>query len=139
MASVIVVAAWSSAGFNTLLYLTGLEGVSNDVREAARIDGATSWQVFWHIEGPLISPTFFFITITTALFVNNDIFGVINILTRGGPYSSTTNVIYYLYERGFKFFQAGEASALAMMIVVVYLAITWLQFRFSERKVHYGG
>ena len=139
MASVIVVAAWSSAGFNTLLYLTGLEGVSNDVREAARIDGATSWQVFWHIEWPLISPTFFFITITTVLFVNNDIFGVINILTRGGPYSSTTNVIYYLYERGFKFFQAGEASALAMMIVVVYLAITWLQFRFSERKVHYGG
>lgn len=138
MASVIAVAAWSSAGFNTLLYLTGLEGVPRDVQEAAKLDGASPWQVFLHIEWPLISPTFFFIVITTVLFVNNEIFGVINILTKGGPYSSTSNVIYYLYERGFRFFQAGEASALAMLLVVVFLLVTWIQFKVGEKKVHYG-
>jgi multiple sugar transport system permease protein/sn-glycerol 3-phosphate transport system permease protein len=138
MASVIVVAAWSSISFNILLYLTALEGIPNDVRDAARLDGSSEWQVFRHIEWPLISPILFFIVLTTILFVNNDIFGVINIMTQGGPYSSTTNVLYYLYERGFKFFQAGEASALAVTLVAVSLFLTWLQFRFGERKVHYG-
>jgi multiple sugar transport system permease protein/sn-glycerol 3-phosphate transport system permease protein len=138
MGSVIVVAAWSSVGFNVLLYLMALEGIPKDVQEAARLDGSSDWQVFRHIEWKLISPVFFFIVLTTILFVNNDIFGVINIMTKGGPYSSTTNVLYYLYERGFKFFQAGEASALAVSLVVVYLLMSWLQFRFGERKVHYG-
>ncbi|MDQ3442766.1 MAG: sugar ABC transporter permease [Chloroflexota bacterium] len=138
MASVIVVAAWSSIGFNILLYLTALEGIPRDVRDAARLDGASEWALFRGIEWPLISPTFFFIVLTTVLFVNNEIFGVINILTHGGPYSSTTNVLYYLYERGFRFFQAGEASALAITLVGFFLLVTWIQFRVGERKVHYG-
>jgi multiple sugar transport system permease protein len=138
MASILLVAAWSSIGFNILLYLTALEGIAPDVREAARLDGANDVQLFFSIEWPLISPTFFFIVLTTILFVNNDIFSVINILTKGGPYSSTSNVLYYLYERGFKFFQAGEASALAMLLVAFFVLVTWIQFRVGERKVHYG-
>jgi len=138
MASVIVVADWSSIGFNILLYLTALEGIPHDVRDAARLDGASEWALFRGIEWPLISPTFFFIVLTTVLFVNNEIFGVINILTHGGPYSSTSNVLYYLYERGFRFFQAGEASALAITLVGFFLIVTWIQFRVGERKVHYG-
>lgn len=137
MASVIVVAAWSSIGFNILLYLTALEGIPRDVRDAARLDGASEWALFRSVEWPLISPTFFFIVLTTVLFVNNEIFGVINILTHGGPYSSTANVLYYLYERGFRFFQAGEASALAISLVGFFLVVTWIQFRVGERKVHY--
>lgn len=139
MASVIVVAAWSSLGFNILLYLASFGGIARDVREAARLDGASGWRLFRDIEWPLISPTFFFVVLTTVLFVNNDIFSVINIMTKGGPYSATTNVLYYLYERGFKFFQAGEASALAMVVVTIYLLVTWLQFKVGERRVHYGG
>lgn len=138
MASIILVAAWSSIGFNILLYLTAIEGIPHDIRDAARLDGASDLRVFLTVEWPLISPTFFFIVLTTVLFVNNDIFSVINILTRGGPYSSTSNVLYYLYERGFKFFQAGEASALAMMLVVFFLVVAWVQFRIGDRKVHYG-
>nr|MBA2520711.1 sugar ABC transporter permease [Chloroflexia bacterium] len=139
MAAIIVVAAWSSLGFNILLYLAALGGIAPDVRDAARIDGASAWRLFRDVEWPLISPTFFFVVLTTILFVNNDIFGVINIMTKGGPYSATTNILYYLYERGFKFFQAGEASALAMVIVTIYLLVTWMQFRVGERRVHYGG
>jgi multiple sugar transport system permease protein/sn-glycerol 3-phosphate transport system permease protein len=138
MASIIVVAAWSSIGFNILLYLTAIEGIAPDVRDAARLDGASDLRVFLNVEWPLISPTFFFIVLTTVLFVNNDIYSVINILTKGGPYSSTSNILYYLYERGFKFFQAGEASALAMMLVAFFLVVTWIQFRIGEKKVHYG-
>jgi multiple sugar transport system permease protein/sn-glycerol 3-phosphate transport system permease protein len=138
MGSVIAVAAWSSIGFNILLYLTALEGIPRDVRDAARLDGSGEWALFRYVEWPLISPTFFFVVLTTILFVNNEIFGVINILTRGGPYNSTSNVLYYLYQRGFSFFQAGEASALAMCLVGFFLIVTWIQFRLGERKVHYG-
>lgn len=139
MASILLVAIWSSIGFNILLYLTALEGIAPDIRDAARLDGANDLRLFVTVEWPLISPTFFFIVLTTVLFVNNDIFSVVNILTKGGPYSSTSNVLYYLYERGFKFFQAGEASALAVMLVVFFVLVTWIQFRIGERKVHYGG
>lgn len=138
MISVIVVATWSTIGFNFLLYLAALEGVAKDLKEAARLDGAEGWRLFRDIEFPLISPTFFFVVLTTVLFVNNEIFGVINVLTQGGPYSSTSNVLFYLYERGFKFFQAGEASALAILIVSASLLFTWVQMRFGEKWVHYG-
>lgn len=138
MTSIIVVAAWSSIGFNILLYLTAIEGISPDVRDAAKLDGASDFRLFFTVEWPLISPTFFFIVLTTILFVNNDIYSVINILTRGGPYNSTSNILYYLYERGFKFFQAGEASALAMMLVAFFILVTWIQFRVGESRVHYG-
>lgn len=138
MISVIVVATWATIGFNFLLYLAALEGVPKDLKEAARLDGAEGWRLFRDIEFPLISPTFFFVVLTTVLFVNNEIFGVINVLTRGGPYNSTSNVLYYLYERGFQFFQAGEASALAILIVSVSLLFTWVQMRFGEKWVHYG-
>lgn len=138
MISVVVVATWSSIGFNLLLYLAALEAVPKDLKDAAQLEGAGRWRLFRDVEFPLISPTFFFVVLTTILFVNNEIFGVINILTKGGPYSSTSNVLFYLYERGFKFFQAGEASALAILLVGVYLLISWAQMRVGEKWVHYG-
>lgn len=136
--AIIVVATWSSLGFHMLLYLAALEAVPREIREAARLDGAEGWVLFRAIEWPLISPTFFFVLVTTVLFVNNEAFAVINILTGGGPYSQTSNVLFYLYERGFLFFQAGEASAIALVLVIAYLLLTWAQFRFIERRVHYA-
>jgi multiple sugar transport system permease protein/sn-glycerol 3-phosphate transport system permease protein len=138
IAAIILVATWKSLGFHLLLYLLALEAVPAPVREAARVDGASGWTLFSRIEWPLISPTFFFVLVTTVLFVNNEAFTAINVLTRGGPYSATSNVLFYLYERGFRFFQAGEASALALGLVVILFAITWLQFRLVGSRVHYG-
>ena len=92
---------------------------------------------FWTIELPLISPTFFFVAVTTSFSVLDDIVGVIDVLTGGGPYGSSTNILYYMYERGLKFFQFGQASAASVLIILLILAVTWAQFRMFEHRVHY--
>lgn len=136
--SVIMVATWKTLGFHMLLYLAALEGVPRDYVEAAQVDGASSYQVMKSIRFPLITPTFFFVLVTTVISVNEDVFAAINVLTDGGPFESTTNVIYYLYMQAFRYFQIGSASAVAVIIFVVIAFFTWMQFRFLERHVHYG-
>jgi ABC-type sugar transport system permease subunit len=83
-------------------------------------------------------PTFFFVLVTTVIAVNDEVFGAISVLTGGGPFERTTNIIYYLYEQGFHFFQIGVASAVSILVFIATIALTWLQFRFVERRVHYG-
>lgn len=136
--TVIIVATWKSLGFNLLLYLAALEGVPNDVIEAASLDGASNWELMRTIRFPLITPTFFFVLVTTVISVNDDVFGAINVLTDGGPFQSTTNIIYYLYEQGFKYFQIGAASAVSIIIFIVTVILTWIQFKYIEGRVHYG-
>ena len=136
--SIIVVATWKTLGFHLLLYMAALEAVPNDVVEAAQLDGASNWEIMRSIRFPLISPTFFFVLVTTVISVNDDVFGAINVLTEGGPFESTTNIIYYLYQQGFEYFQIGSAAALSVIIFVVTVFLTWIQFRFGERFVHYG-
>lgn len=135
---VIVVSAWKSLGFNLLLYLAALEAVPADYIEAAQVDGATPWQVIRSIRWPLITPTFFFVLVTTIISINDEVFGAINVLTDGGPYDRTSNIVYYLYQQGFRFFQIGAASAVSLIIFAGTIILTWLQFRFVERHVHYG-
>ncbi len=135
---VIIVAAWKSLGFNLLLYLAALEAVPTDYIEAAQVDGASGWQIIRSIRWPLITPTFFFVLVTTIIAVNDEVFGAINVLTDGGPYNTTSNIVYYLYQQGFRFFQIGTASAVSLIIFVGTVLLTWLQFRFVERHVHYG-
>jgi ABC-type sugar transport system permease subunit len=135
---VIVVAAWKVLGFNLLLYLAALEAVPVEYVEAASIDGASGWQVLRYVRWPLIQPTFFFVLVTTVIAVNDEVFGAISVLTGGGPFERTSNIIYYLYEQGFHFFQIGAASAVSILVFLATIALTWLQFRFVERRVHYG-
>jgi len=135
---VVAVAIWKSLGFNLLLYLAALEAVPAEYLEAASLDGAGGWTLFWRIKWPLITPTFFFVLVTTVIFINDEAFGAINVLTDGGPFQHTTNVLYYLYERGFRFFQVGQASAVSVLVVFAVMTITWLQFRFVERHIYYG-
>lgn len=136
--SIVIVAAWKTIGFHLLLYLAALEAVPTDVIEAAQLDGASSWQVMSSIRFPLITPTFFFVLVTTVISVNDDVFGAINVLTQGGPFNSTSNIVYYLYEQGFVFFQIGSASAVSVIVFIATALLTWFQFRFGERFVHYG-
>lgn len=135
---VVAVAAWQTLGFNLLLYLAALEAVPPEYVEAAALDGAGAWAALRYVRLPLIAPTIFFVLVTTVIFVNDDVFGAINILTDGGPYGHTTNLLYYLYRQGFRFLQTGEASAVAVLVTVAVMALTWLQFRFIEGRVHYG-
>jgi multiple sugar transport system permease protein/sn-glycerol 3-phosphate transport system permease protein len=136
--SIVIVATWKTLGFHMLLYLAALEGVPKDYIEAAQLDGANSWQIMRSIRFPLITPTFFFVLVTTVISVNDDVFGAINVLTDGGPFDSSTNIIYYLYQQGFEFFQIGAASAVAVIVFVATCFLTWIQFKFVERHVHYG-
>jgi ABC-type sugar transport system permease subunit len=136
--AIIMVATWKTLGFHMILYLAALEGIPKDYIEAAQLDGASSWQIMRSIRFPLMTPTFFFVLVTTVISVNDDVFAAINVLTNGGPFDSTTNIIYYLYQQGFKYFQIGAGSAVAVIVFVVTVFLTWLQFRFVERHVHYG-
>lgn len=136
--AIVIVATWKTLGFHMLLYLAALEGVPKEYIEAAQIDGANNWQIMRSIRFPLITPTFFFVLVTTVISVNDDVFGAINVLTDGGPFDSTTNIIYYLYQQGFQFFQIGAASAVAIIVFFATSLFTWVQFRFVERHVHYG-
>jgi ABC-type sugar transport system permease subunit len=136
--AVIIVATWKTLGFHLLLYMAALEAVPHDYVEAASLDGANNWQIMRSIRFPLITPTFFFVLVTTVISVNDDVFGAINVLTGGGPFESTTNIIYYLYQQGFQYFQIGAASAVSVIVFFATVLLTWVQFRFVERHVHYG-
>ncbi len=136
--AIVIVATWKTLGFHMLLYLAALEGVPKDYIEAAQLDGANNWQIMRSIRFPLITPTFFFVLVTTVISVNDDVFGAINVLTDGGPFDSTTNIVYYLYQQGFQYFQIGAASAVAIIVFAVTCLLTWVQFKFVERHVHYG-
>ena len=134
---VIAVAFWKSFGFNLLIFLAALANVPADVTEAARIDGAGPFRQAIDIELPLISPALFFAIITTVIIVLDEIVGAVDVLTEGGPFRMSSNLLYFLYERGFRHFQFGEAAAVAVLIAAMVAAVTWAQFRFGERHVHY--
>ncbi|WP_417672662.1 carbohydrate ABC transporter permease [Pseudodonghicola sp.] len=134
---VALVTFWKNFGLNMLLLLAALVAVPRSVLEAAAIDNAGPWRRFWSIELPMISPTFFFVAVTTTMNVLDDIVGVIDVLTEGGPFNRSTNILYYMYQSGLNFFQFGKASAAAVMIILLVFAVTWAQFRMFERRVHY--
>lgn len=134
---VIAVAFWKSFGFNLLIFLAALANVPADVTEAARIDGAGPFRQAIDIELPLISPALFFAVVTTVIIVLDEIVGAVDVLTEGGPFRMSSNLLYFLYERGFRHFQFGEAAAVAVLIAAMVAAVTWAQFRFGERHVHY--
>jgi ABC-type sugar transport system permease subunit len=135
---IVVVSAWKILGFNMILFVAALEAVPKDYLEAAQLDGAGWWALFRHVRLPLITPTLFFVLVATVIFVNEEVFAAISIVTEGGPNGSTANLLYYLYERGFRFFEVGEASATALVVFALVASVTWLQFRYVEGRVHYG-
>jgi multiple sugar transport system permease protein/sn-glycerol 3-phosphate transport system permease protein len=134
---VAAVAFWKGFGLNLLLYAAALVNIPRELIEAAELEGAGPWYRALHIELPLISPTLFFTAITTVLIVMDEIVGVVDVLTEGGPYNSSSNLVYFLYERAFRQFNFGEAAAVATLIMVIVALATWLQFRAFERYVHY--
>lgn len=134
---IIAVSAWKLIGFNTILYAAALESVPAEYIEAARLDGAGRWHLARHLYVQLISPTILFVVVTATIFVTEDVFDAINVLTAGGPYGTTENILYYMYEKAMVFFEIGPASAVATIATVVIVAITWLQLHMARRHVHY--
>ncbi|MFS8113164.1 sugar ABC transporter permease [Rhizobium jaguaris] len=134
---VCVVTFWKTFGLNMLLWLAALANLPPVLREASQLDGASARLHFFTISLPLMTPTAFFISVTTFFHVLDDIVGVIDVLTHGGPAGRSSSIVYYLWQQGLQFFQFGPASAVAVIIIVLVLAITWLQFRIGEKRVHY--
>ncbi len=135
--SVSMVTVWLTLGFNTVIFLASLQGIPQELYESATIDGAGFWPSFRHITIPMISPTIFFLVVVSTLGALQT-FTQINVMTHGGPVDST-NVIVYLIYRAFYFDgQYGIAATLSVILFLVMLVLTILQFGVLEKRVHYA-
>ena len=139
---VVVASIWKGLGYNVVFYLAAIQNIPGDVMEAAEIDGASAWQSFWRVAFPLLSPMTFFLVFTNIVTSLFDSFGLVNILTRGGPVYGETGVttflVYQLYEDGFRNFRTGDAAAQAVLMLLLVVCIVAMQFRYGNRRVHYG-
>lgn len=132
MPAVILTSVWKNLGFNMLIFLAGLQGISDDYYEAANLDGANTVQKFFYITVPLLSPTTFFVTVMSFI-ASFQVFDTIFLMTQGGPARSTSVIVHYLYEHGFKYFNMGYASAMAYVLFFMMFVITMIQF-WRQRK-----
>lgn len=136
MLSVIIVTVWKSIGYAMIFYLSALEKVPGELYEASSMDGAKKWQQFRDMTLPLISPTTFFLVIITM--VNSlQAYDQIQILTQGGPSSSTRTLLYMYYQLGFQEFNMGKATAVAVVMIFITVALSVIQFFVSRKWVHY--
>lgn len=134
--AVAIATVWKELGFNVIFFLAGLASVPPDLKEAAALDGAGVLQTFRHVTLPILSPTILFVSVVSVLNAFQS-FGQIHILTAGGPAGATTTLVYNLYRDAFQNFQTGSASAQAVILFVVMLIGTSLQFRIARSRVHY--
>jgi sn-glycerol 3-phosphate transport system permease protein len=132
-----IAATWKMFGYNIVFFLAGLQGLPTELMEAASLDGAGSWQKFWKIMFPLLSPTTFFLLIMNMLYSFFEIFGLVHITTQGGPGQATNFLVFNLYKDGFIGMDTGFASAQSIVLLIFVASLTFLQFRFVGQKVHY--
>ncbi|MFN7948294.1 MAG: sugar ABC transporter permease [Blastocatellia bacterium] len=129
MPAVMMMTVWKQAGYNMILFLAGLQGIPEMYYEAAAIDGAQrGWQTFRYITWPLLWPTTFFVLVISIIFAFRS-FEQMFVMTRGGPVGSTTTLVYYIFDKAFRFGNMGQAAAVSTLMVVIVLLITWMQFR----------
>lgn len=134
--SVIIVTVWKAVGYSAIFYLTAIDKIPRDRYEAASLDGAGFWKKLIYITLPGVSPTTFFLCIITMVDALKA-YDQIQILTQGGPAGSTRTLTYLFYQLGFEQFKMGQASAVAIIIVVITVALSYTQFRLSKKWVNY--
>lgn len=137
MPAIIIVSIWQNLGYAMVLFLAGLQNIGKDVHDAAALDGATGWDRFWHITLPLLSPTTFFVLVI-SIIGSFQVFELVLVMTKAGPANATNTLVYYIYQNGFQFYQMGYASAAAMVLFLIVLAFTLVQYKLQRRWVHYG-
>ena len=137
MTLVIIAAAWKQVSYNFIFFLAGLQGIPRSVLEAAAIDGARPVRRFWTVVFPLLSPTTFFLLVVNLVYAFFDTFGIIHALTGGGPGKATETLIYKVYVEGVQNTNLGSSAAQSVILMALVIALTAVQFRFIERKVHY--
>src|SRR5262245_116433 len=137
MLLVILAASWKQVSYNFLFFLAGLQAIQKAVIEAAAIDGAGPTRRFWSIVFPLLSPTTFFLLVVNVVYAFFDTFGTIHALTQGGPGRATETLIYKVYVDGVVNLDLGGSSAQSVILMLVVIALTAVQFRYLEGRVHY--
>lgn len=138
MAVVILAAAWKQIGYNFLFFLAGLQAIPASLIEASAIDGASPRRRFWTIVFPLLAPTSFFLLVVNMVYAFFDTFGVIHNVTQGGPDKATEILVYKVWYDGVVGLDLGGSAAQSVVLMAIVIALTAVQFRFIERRVHYA-
>ncbi len=135
MPALIIVSVWKLIGYNMVIFLSSLSAISNSLFEAAKIDGANTFQTFKKVTIPLLSPTIFFVVIITAIS-SFQVFDLIYLMTQGGPLDSTNVLVYAIYKNAFEYFNVGKASAIAYVLFVIILVLTLIQWNLRKKLVY---
>ena len=135
--AVMVMLVWKQAGYIMLFYVAGLHGISRELFEAAKIDGASGWQIFTRVTWPMLKPTTIYvliITLTNAYKMVDHLY----IMTKGGPGNATNVLLFYIYQTGFDYWDTGKASAMTVILVAVLLVVTSVCFFVQDKKAYYN-
>jgi len=133
---IVVMTVWGWTGFAVIIYLAALQGIPQTVLDAAEMDGAAAWPKFRRITVPLLSPASLFLAVWLTINALQ-LFDEVYLSTQGGPVGATTVIVYYIYEQGFQYFNIAYASAIAILLLIVILLVTAVQFRVGRRFTHY--
>ncbi|UOQ50353.1 sugar ABC transporter permease [Gracilibacillus caseinilyticus] len=134
--SIAILSIWWGLGYNMVIFLAGLQGISKSYYEAASIDGANVFQKFRHITLPLLTPTTFFVTIMTIIS-SFQVFDQAFVMTQGGPAKASYTIVFHIYEQAFVDFTMGQSSSAAIILFIIILIFTLIQFKFQDRWVFY--
>jgi sn-glycerol 3-phosphate transport system permease protein len=137
MALIVLTAVWNQISYNFLFFLAGLQSIPKSLIEAAAIDGARPWRRFWTIVFPLLSPVTFFLLVINIVYAFFNTFGIVDTATQGGPGKSTSILVYRLYYDGFKALDLGGSAAQSVVLMIIVITLTVIQFRYVEKKVQY--
>lgn len=136
MISVSLVSVWKDLGFFSLIIFGGLRGIDRSIIEASKVDGANRIQIFRHITFPMVTPTLFFVLVT-AIINSFQLFPQVMVMTQGGPFGSTQVMVERIYTYGFRYYQMGYATALAVSLFAIILLITLIQMKLQKKWVYY--
>ncbi len=137
MTLIVMAAVWKQVSYNFLFFLAGLQSIPKSLIEAAAIDGAGPWRRFWTVQFPLLTPTTFFLLVINIIYVFIDTFAIVDAATSGGPGKETAILVYKVYFDGFKAMDLGGSAAQSVVLMLILVALTVVQFRYVERRVNY--
>lgn len=137
MTLVIIAAAWKQVAYNFLFFLAGMQSIPRSLIEAAAIDGAGPGRRFWTIIFPLISPTTFFLLVVNVVYAFFETFGIVHAVTKGGPANATEILVYKVFKDGFIGLDLGSSAAQSVILMVIVIGLTVIQFRYIEKRVAY--
>ena len=137
MALIVMAAVWKQISYNFLFFLAGLQSIPKSLIEAAAIDGAGPWRRFWTVQFPLLSPTTFFLLVINIIYAFFETFAIVDAATQGGPGKDTAILVYKVYFDGFKALDLGSSAAQSVILMLIVIGLTVLQFKWIERKVQY--